>query len=227
MENKTKANKKKSDVKINQKPSVEQSVEPSGENITHKELWDGIVGNKDAMTEFTSKYRHIMNEIGTKLPCNRFLTGNILEELVANLAISSGYDVEHLPNAKRIDLIIKGYGGVSVKYNGSGDIRLHNSNGCINKDENVVTTLIVTPKSIYLIVIDELEKHNINIRDYIKNSGDSLNLKSKILKDVWKSNYPFKIDYDLNIDKNKCKNRECHKIVFEKLMEEYNKLKIS
>lgn len=85
----------------------------------------------------------------------------------------------------------------------------------------MVDQLILTCQKMYLITNEELSKQNINIKDYLKNKGDSLKLKRNILTEINKKKYPYVIDMDIKIDKTLCKNRLCSKLFYEKFNEEY------
>ena len=74
----------------------------------------------------------------------------------------------------------------------------------------------------YLITKQSLLENKIYINEYLKNTGDSLKLKRSILKKLEQIKYPYIIDFKLNIDKNKCKNRLTSKLFYEKMTEEYN-----
>lgn len=83
--------------------------------------------------------------------------------------------------------------------------------------------LLLTNDKLYLITHDSLLKYNITIRNYLRNSGDSLKLKRTVLKKLHNIQYPYIINFKLDIDKEKCKNRLTSKIFYRKFCEEYNK----
>lgn len=184
-----------------------------------------LLNNKQKLKNKKNKIEYLLNEFGTKEPCNRFDVGNCIEYILCELINDCGLKVQSLPNAKRIDLKIIKYGCLSIKYSSVGDITLHNSNSCINKDESFTDTLLMTCNKIYLITNNSLFKNKININEYLKNTGDSLKLKRSILTKLEKHNYPYIIDFKLNINKNTCKNRLTSKLFYEKMNEEYLKVK--
>ena len=185
-------------------------------------LWNKIESNSDLLVSKQKKMEYLLNEFGTKEPCNRFDIGNCIEFITGEILTECGLSVKELPNAKRVDLDIEDYGPLSVKYSSCGEITLHNSNSCMNKDENMTDLILLTTEKLYLITNSSLKDYNIEINDYIKNAGDSLKLKRKILKKLEDVKYPFMIDFKLNIDKTKCKNRLTSKVFYEKFSEEYN-----
>lgn len=184
-----------------------------------------LLSNKQKLKTKKNKIEYLLNEFGTKEPCNRFDVGNCIEYILCELLNDCGLEVQSLPNAKRIDLNIIKYGCLSIKYSSVGDITLHNSNSCINKDISFTDTLLMTCDKIYLITNKSLLKNKIDINEYLKNTGDSLKLKRCILKNIEKNNYPYIIDFKLNINKNTCKNRLTSKLFYEKMSEEYSKVK--
>lgn len=187
-----------------------------------------LLNNNEEKIITKRKIEYLLHEFGTKKPCNRFNVGNSIENILCELLNKCGLNVKQLPNAKRIDLNIVRYGSLSIKYSSVGDITLHNSNSCINKDESMCDTLLLlTCDNIYLITKQSLLKNKIYISEYLKNTGDSLKLKRSILKKLEKIKYPYIINFKLEINKNICKNRSTNDLFYKKFTEEYNnKLKI-
>lgn len=181
-----------------------------------------LLNNKQKLNSKKNKFEYLLNQFGTKEPCNRFDVGNCIEYILCELLRDIGLEVIELPNAKRIDLNILNYGSLSIKYSSISNITLHNSNSCINKDCTFTDTLLMTCEKIYLITKKELKKCEIDINEYLKNTGDSLKLKRSILTQLKKKKYPYIINYELKINKKKCKNRLTSKLFYEKLTEEYD-----
>jgi len=185
-----------------------------------EEFWEGLI-NLD-LNLLKSPIEYLLEQFGTKEPCNRFDVGNSIEFIIGDYIKSCGFKVLELPNAKRFDIDIDNYKKLSIKYSSTGDITLHNSNSSINKDKDMKDTILLTPKKLYLITNTELCKNNINFKDYIKDTGDSLKLKRILLKELEKKEYPYIYDINIKHDKEECKNRLCSKIFYSKFMEEYN-----
>ena len=183
------------------------------------------LNNKEKIEIKKNKIKYLLDEFGTKEPCNRFDVGNCIEYILCELLNECGLKTQSLPNAKRIDLNILRYGCLSIKYSSVGDITLHNSNSCINKDENFNDTLLMTLNKIYLLTNKSLINNKININEYLKNTGDSLKLKRTILKKIENNNYPYIIDFNIKTNKELCKNRLTSRLFYEKMSEEYNKIK--
>jgi len=195
------------------------------DNITEKQcyndedFWQGLIMLDLNLLKGPIEY--LFEQFGTKEPCNRFDVGNSIEFIIGDYIKSCGFKCSDLPNAKRFDIDIDNYKKLSIKYSSTGDITLHNSNSSINKDIDMKDTILLTPDKLYLITNTELCKNNININDYIKNTGDSLKLKRNILKELEKINYPYIYDINIIHNKKECKNRLCSKIFYSKFMEEY------
>lgn len=163
-------------------------------------------------------------EFGTSLRSNRFAMGNCVEMFIADLLRNSGLNVEHSPNANRYDLEINGK-RISVKYSSSGNIKLHNSNNCINKDYRVMETLLVTSNEICLISPTLLRREGIKIEPYLKNSGDGLVLLRKLLRVLKQRSYSYRIPIEINTFKGKgsCENRNVSDLVYEHIMRQESK----
>lgn len=165
--------------------------------------------------EFEDTCKFVLEEYGTTKACNRFDVGNCIEFAFADLLeINNTFIVTRLPNAKRWDLGIEGYGKYSIKYTSTGDIKLHNSLG-ENKDMVMKDTFVITPSSIILLSTDALEQLNITLEHYLVNKGDGLTLKRKLLKDLKNLNYPYMHNIDIFYDKNKCKHKQCAEVVYQ------------
>jgi hypothetical protein len=175
-----------------------------------------LLNNKQKLEIIKNKLKYLLDEFGTKEPCNRFDVGNCIEYILCEFLDGCGLKTQSMPNAKRIDVIILKYGCLSIKYSSVGDITLHNSNSCINKDETFTDTLLMTLDKIYLLTNKSLINNKININDYLKNTGDSLKLKRSILTKIEKSNYPYIIDFNLQINKKICKNRLTSRLFYER-----------
>jgi hypothetical protein len=180
-----------------------------------------LLNDEQKLLKMKNIMEYILHVYGTSEPCNRFDVGNSMEYLLCDLLTACGLSVDSLPNAKRVDLNIHGYGSLSVKYSSSGDITLHNSNSSVNTDENFTDTLLVTTDRIYLLTSRALLSNGIDIKQYLKNAGDSLKLKRKIITALKKVNYPYVIDFDLNINKKECKNKLTGRVFYEQAIMEY------
>lgn len=172
------------------------------------------------------KIEYLLNEFGTKEPCNRFDIGNTIEYLLCDYIRDIGFEVQELPNAKRIDFSINNSYNLSIKYSSIGNITLHNSNSCINRDMHMTDFLLLTNKKIYLITNSLLIYNNVSINDYLINSGDSLKLDRKLLNVLERLQYKYILDFPINVDKSKCKNRLCSKVFYKQFNNEYNKFSL-
>ena len=185
------------------------------------DFWE-IFKNPHSLQEISQKVSYLLQEFGTILPCNRFDVGNCIEFIINDAMKGNGFEISELPNANRVDVDIQNYKQLSIKFSSSGDITLHNSNSSINTDLTMKDTILLTKTKLYLITNEELKNRNIDIENFIKNSGDSLKLKRSILNELKKSKYPYVCDIDIIYDKKKCKNRLCSKVVYEQFKKEYS-----
>ena len=182
-------------------------------------LWEKIK-NSD-IVDFEGKIRFLMTEYGTREPCNRFDVGNTIEFIVCDHLKNLGFHIKELPNEKRIDLIIDQIYRLSIKYSSTGDITLHNSNSCINSDLNFTDTLLLTPHYLYLLTEQNLKEIGIDIKNYLKNTGDSLKLKRALLAHLDKNNFLYRMNININVEKKHCKNKLCSKLFYEIFLIEY------
>lgn len=171
--------------------------------------------------KFSKMIVYLLEEYGTAEACNRFDVGNTIEFIIGDFLKDCGFKVLELPNAKRFDIEIVNYKKLSIKYSSTGNIKLHNSNGCMNKDISMQDTILLTPTKLYLISNALLCKNNIDINDYIKNTNDGLELKRKLLTKLEKENYLYMYDINISYNKTQCKNRLCSKTFFSRFKEEY------
>ena len=187
--------------------------------ISDDSLWNSI--NAHDFIYFENFIKYILLEYGTSQPCNRFDIGNSLEFAICDELKSMGYEIDELPNAKRIDLCINNTYQLSIKYSSGGDITLHNSNSSINKDCTFTDLLLLTPKSLYLLTKDNIGSINIDINEYLVNTGDSLKLKRSLLTELDKLGFRFRKLIDLNIDKKNCRHQLCAKKFYEMAKMDY------
>tara|TARA_Y100000591_G_scaffold332405_2_gene369609 strand:- start:1906 stop:2517 length:612 start_codon:yes stop_codon:yes gene_type:complete len=190
--------------------------------LTDDNLWSEI--KKGDICDLQNRIKYLLRVYGTTLPCNRFDIGNSIEFLLAHFITQLGFRVEKLPNAKRIDLCINETYKLSIKYSSIGDITLHNSNSCINKDEIMTDLILLTPKMLYLITNNNLKQYNIDAKLYLKNTGDSLKLKRTLLTKLDNIKFQYRLSVDISIDKSLCENKSCAEVFYEKAMEDYDKL---
>ena len=166
-------------------------------------------------SEYKKLMLHLLEEYGCSLHCNRFAIGNAHEYAIEDIVRSTGLTVENLQNAARVDLHIKEFGRISIKYSSSGDIKLHNSNNVANKDMSMVDTLLVTPTEWWILTTAEMMKVGVDVKDSLKNSGDGLQLKRTILTELARKKYPHVFSHSIEVDKKKCKNKETSRVFYD------------
>ena len=193
-------------------------------------IWNKINNNKKLLFDKKKEIEYLMNEFGTKLRCNRFNIGNVIEFIISDFFKKIGLNIKELTDANRVDIKIINYGELSIKYSSCGDVILHNSMG-LNKNNEIVDLLLITQNEFILFTKKQLEKNNINYSKFIYNNKDSLKLKRKIIKELKQKKYPFILDFKLGFttfgcetggfNKNNCKNRLCSKLFYESFIVEF------
>lgn len=166
-------------------------------------------------TKYSTIMNHVMTEYGTSLHCNRFAIGNCNEYAIADLIRATGLEVTEMQDAHRVDQEVKGLGAYSIKYSGSGDIKLHNSNNCSNTDMCMHTTLLVTPKEWWYLISDDMTSVGVNVKEYLTNKGDGLSLKRSILTTLKAAKYPHWFTFDSEVDKKLCKHKETSRVFYD------------
>ena len=188
-------------------------------------FWNSV--SSGDLKDLQERAKHILEIYGTSLPCNRFDVGNSMEFLLTDYLRSLGFSISEYPNAKRIDIAVEGYLNLSIKYSSIGNITLHNSNSCINKDLHMTDLLLLTPSCLFLITHKNLKEVGINIDDYLVNKGDSLKLKRTLLTKLKNINFKYRIPCSLKVNKSKCLNKSCAKVFYQKAMQDYDEVKSS
>ena len=171
-------------------------------------------------TEYKKLMVHLLEEYGTALHCNRFAIGNCHEYAIEDLVRATGLTVQNLQNEKRYDLNIKEFGYLSIKYSSTGDIKLHNSNNVSNKDMSMVDTLLVTPTHWWVLTGEEMNKVGVDVKNYLKNTDDGLQLKRTILTELGKKEYPHVFAHCIEVDKKKCKHKETSRVFYDAIKEQ-------
>jgi len=165
-------------------------------------------------TKYSTLMKYLMSEYGTALRCNRIAIGNCNEYAIADVVRGTGLVVTEMQNATRVDQEIVGLGRYSIKYSGSGDIKLHNSNNVANTDTSMHNTLLVTPDEWWYLTPEEMTLVGVNHKEYLKNTGDGLVLKRTILTKLRSEGYKHFFCFDIAVDKKQCKNKETSKVFY-------------
>ena len=196
-----------------------QSFKSCHINVTDRTFWYNL--RQAPLKNFVSRTKYILSEWGTTEPCNRFDIGNSIEILLGQMIENEcNYKVKQLPNAKRIDMCIEDEYPLSIKWSRTGDITLHNSNSCINKDVHMTDLLLLEPEYMWLITNNNLKEVGIDVNAYLVNKGDSLKLKRSILTQLHKKEFKYKRDVDLVV--SECKHRLCAELFLKQAMLEYD-----
>ena len=177
------------------------------------------IKNQDK-TQYKKFMQFLMLTYGTSLPCNRFAFGNCNEYAIRDLIKETGYSVKVLQNATRIDIEVENFGKFSIKYSGSGDIKLHNSNNQANHDMSMCDTLLVTPTVWWFLRPSEIEAQGIILKDYLKDTGDGLSLKATILTALKNKHYPYMFNFDISVNKSNCQHKEINEIIYNYIKEQ-------
>lgn len=174
---------------------------------TLSNLWEAV--SRQDKTKFCREIETIMNVFGTTLPCNRYVVGNMVEQSVHSLLREIGVEVEHVPNAKRVDLKlrnVKGLNDLSVKFTTCGNVVVHNSLG-VNRDLRMEPTLVIrlnhhrsntktSKMTWWLLEEGEMNAVGVGLQSYLMNKGDRLEMKCSVFKALSDVDYPYWFEHD-------------------------------
>lgn len=170
---------------------------------------------QQSIVDFELICKDLFITYGTALPCNRFDVGNCIEFAIGDMLKEGGvFEVGQLSNAKRVDISLKGFGSLSIKYSSSGNIRLHNSLGG-NKDKSMTDTLLVTPREIIFLHVKTMKDLGVDPSSFMKDTTDALELKRSILKALTNVGYKYVRKIDIICNKKDCLNHQCSQVIYE------------
>jgi hypothetical protein len=78
----------------------------------------------------------------------------------------------------------------------------------------MVPTLLVTPTRWWLLLPDEINTF-VRLADYLKNTGDGLELNKSLLTELKRLHYPYTFDHVIETDKKTCKHQEINRIIYD------------
>lgn len=99
MENLSKLEMKIQQISNIQYNETKDSKQKINTNIDDKLLWETIISNNDDLQECQNQIEYLLQEFGTKEPCNRFDVGNVIEFIIADYLKSLNFIITELPNA--------------------------------------------------------------------------------------------------------------------------------
>lgn len=178
----------------------------NAKHLSIEQFWKAIqVGSKDRWKQVNE---FMLHQFGTALSCNRFAVGEVIEDATNDFLKVCGIDALCVPSAKRIDIVIKNVKeleGLSSKYVSTGNhVILHNSQRKTNTDLEMSPTLLFLPTEWWFLHPKTITELGLNVADYMKNTGDSLQLSFKLLEALRLKEYPYTLKCELQYDKSKC-----------------------
>jgi len=187
-------------------PLPQEATTSAVKLLSIEEFWKAIeIGSKDRWKQINE---FMLHHFGTALSCNRFAVGEIIEDATSDFLKVCGIDALCVPSAKRIDIVIKnvkGLEGLSSKYVSTGNhVILHNSQRKTNTDLEMSSTLLFLPTEWWFLHPITIKELGLTITDYMKNTGDSLQLSFKLLDALRLKKYPYTMKVELLYDKSKC-----------------------
>lgn len=180
------------------------------------EFWERIAtGSK---TYWTRQVEFVLNTYGTALACNRFAVGEVIEKCTATYLNSVGIQAVDVPSAKRYDTRIEnveGLDALSLKFVSTDTkVTLHNSQRKTNTDMTMIPTLLFRLKDWWFLHPPTIAALGVNVCDYMKNTGDSLELNFKLLQILADKGYPYHLDHATRYDKDACSKKATSDLLY-------------
>jgi len=174
--------------------------------LTIDQFWKAVSdGSKDRWKQVTE---FILNQFGTNLSCNRFAVGEVIEDATGDFLKACNIAAECVPSEKRIDINITNVNtliGLSSKFVSTGNhVILYNAQRSDVKDYNLSPTLLFLMNEWWFLYPPLIAELGINVKDYMNNTKDSLQLSFNLLNILRERNYPYHLDFNINYDKSTC-----------------------
>jgi hypothetical protein len=180
-------------------------------------MWDAVVkGNK---TSWSEAVEFVLNTFGTALSCNRFAVGEVVEYATTEFLRSIGVDAVCLASEARIDVRVNnvaGVSGISSKLVTTGThVVLSNSQRKTATDLTLHPTILFLEKEWWFLDPATIASHGVDYKPYIKNTGDSVQLSFKLLGELKTKGYPYRLNYNLNYDREACERKATSEVLFQ------------
>lgn len=227
---KTEENTEKTEVKPEVKTEVKTEVKPEentaktesstadSEKMSIDDLWASIVSNESARRTFNTRVEYILNQFGTALSCNRFAIGECIEYAATDLLHEIGVCAEAVSSEKRIDIRIRNVAGltaISSKYVSTGShVILYNAQRTVATDMTLHPTILFLANEWWLLVPSLIEKMGVSVKEYLKNTTDSVQLSFKILASLRQLNYPYYLTHAITYDKKSCPQKATSEVLY-------------
>jgi hypothetical protein len=182
------------------------------------DLWSFLVSNEPARRTFNKRVEYILNQFGTALSCNRFAIGECIEYAATDLLNEIGIRAEAVSSEKRIDIRINNVAGltaISSKYVSTGNhVILYNAQRTVATDMTLHPTLLFLANEWWLLIPSVIEKLGVSIKEYLKNTTDSVQLSFKMLASLRRLNYPYCLAHAIAYDKESCPKKATSEVLY-------------
>ena len=198
--------------------ATESTTEADREKLSMDDLWSFLVSNEPARRTFNKRVEYILNQFGTALSCNRFAIGECIEYAATDLLNEIGIRAEAVSSEKRIDIRINNVAGltaISSKYVSTGNhVILYNAQRTVATDMTLHPTLLFLANEWWLLIPSVIEKLGVSIKEYLKNTTDSVQLSFKMLASLRRLNYPYCLAHAIAYDKESCPKKATSEVLY-------------
>ena len=198
--------------------ATESATEADHEKLSIDDLWSFLVSNEPARRTFNKRVEYILNQFGTALSCNRFAIGECIEYAATDLLNEIGIRAEAVSSEKRIDIRINNVAGltaISSKYVSTGNhVILYNAQRTVATDMTLHPTLLFLANEWWLLIPSVIEKLGVSIKEYLKNTTDSVQLSFKMLASLRRLNYPYCLAHAIAYDKESCPKKATSEVLY-------------
>ena len=191
-------------------------------------FWEQIAGGSRA--EWSSIVEFTLNTFGTALYCNRFAVGEIIELASRDFLCASGIPAISEPSKARFDLRVLGAGdsckNISCKFVSErgtaykSHVVLYNAQRTMATDMSLHPTLLFLMDEWWFLEPNAIKECGVDIKDHIKNTGDSVHLNFTILRELRARSYPYVCAHAIRYDKAACLKKPTSELTYE-LIKDY------
>ncbi len=189
-----------------------------GKQMSVYDLWAAITNGDAARSTFNTRVEYILSQFGSALHCNRFTIGECFEHAATDFMNEVGIHAHAVSSKKRIDILINNVSGLnalSSKFVSTGNhVILYNAQRTTATDMTLHPTILFRMNECWLLVPETIENMGISIKDFIKSTGDSVQLSFGLLKRLRESNYPYYLKHNIAYNKKMCANKSTSELLY-------------
>jgi hypothetical protein len=186
--------------------------------MTIGEFWGRIVAGDAARRMFSRRVEYILNEFGTALSCNRFAIGECIEYAATDFFREIGVRADAVSSEKRVDILVRNVEGLtelSSKFVSTGKhVVIYNAQRTVATDMSLRPTLLFLMDEWWLLEPSKMDAMGVSAREFLKSTGDSVQLSFNLLSRLRLMNYPYCLPHTIRYDKQFCPRKATSEILY-------------